>query len=102
MAFHRGPDGLCVHAGLDPGVEHIEHQSDQALIWGVSGFPENYAGAEVVAYGHRNNAVLDAEGWPRPRLVGTTIGLDTISHGVLTAVRLNDRCVFQSGRHTMP
>jgi hypothetical protein len=27
-----------------------------------------------------------------------TIGLDTIAHGVLTAVRVCDRRIFQSGR----
>jgi hypothetical protein len=43
--------------------------------------------------------VLDAQGWPHPRIAGATIGLDTISHGVLTAVRLEDRRVFQSRRY---
>jgi hypothetical protein len=42
---------------------------------------------------------MDAVGWPRPRVIGATIGLDTISHGVLTAMRLEDGRVFQSARH---
>jgi hypothetical protein len=37
----------------------------------------------------------------RPALRGRTIGLDTISHGVLTAIRLPDRRIFQSGRHPL-
>ena len=61
--------------------------------------PKGYDGAEVVVYGHRNNAALDADGWPAPMIVGRTIEVDTISHGVLTAVRLPDRRVFQSARY---
>jgi hypothetical protein len=68
------------------------------LIWGASGFSEQYDGPETVVYGHRNNAVLNAEGWPSPAMIGQTIGIDTISHGVLTAVRLPDGRVFQSAR----
>jgi hypothetical protein len=30
---------------------------------------------------------------------GRTIGIDTISHGVLTAIRLPDERVYQSGRY---
>ena len=41
----------------------------------------------------------NADGWPAPMIVGRTIGVDTISHGVLTAVRLPDQRVFQSARH---
>jgi hypothetical protein len=51
-----------------------------------------------VIYGHFNNAVLDAAGWPHPRITQHALGIDTISHGVLTAVRLPDRKVFQSHR----
>jgi hypothetical protein len=68
-------------------------------MWGTDGFPEDYRGRDLVAYGHRNNAELDGDGWPRPRIIGSTIGLDTIAHGVLTAMRLSDRRLFQSARH---
>ena len=67
--------------------------------WGHDGFPEEYGGAAWVMYGHTNDADLDAEGWPRPRVVGRTIGLDTIAHGVLTAVALPGPIVFQSARY---
>jgi serine/threonine protein phosphatase 1 len=97
--LYRGPDGLCTHGGLDPRVPRLEDQTADALIWGGDGFPDTYRGEETIAYGHRNDAVLDAQGWPHPRIAGATIGLDTISHGVLTAVRLEDRRVFQSRRY---
>ena len=42
---------------------------------------------------------LDADGWPSPRITERTIGLDTSHHGVVSAVQLPDRRVFQSGRH---
>jgi len=42
---------------------------------------------------------LNGEGWPAPRVVGRTIGIDTIKHGVLTAIRLPDARLFQSARY---
>jgi hypothetical protein len=51
-----------------------------------------------VVYGHRNNAVLDEDDWPSPNIRGRTVGLDTISHGVLSAFRMPDNQVIQSGR----
>jgi hypothetical protein len=50
-------------------------------------------------YGHWNNADIDSAGWPRPRVIGNTVGIDTIAHGVLTAIRLPDHEVIQSRRH---
>ena len=41
-------------------------------------------------YGHHDNATLNADGWPGPTTIGRTIGIDTISYGVLTAIRLPD------------
>ena len=35
-----------------------------------------------------NTRQVDADDWPRPRMVRNTYGLDTIAHGVLTAIRL--------------
>ena len=34
-----------------------------------------------------------------PAIAGRTIGIDTISHGVLTAVRLPGGDIFQSARY---
>lgn len=91
-------DCICTHAGVDPAVARLAEQSREALVWGTGAFPAGYDGGPVVVYGHRNNAVLDDAGWPSPRVSGNTVGIDTISHGVLTAFRLPDRRVFQSAR----
>ena len=96
--YHETPDCVCVHAGLDTAVHALDEQTARDLRWGGDGFPEGYRGAKPVVYGHWNNALIEA-GWPRPRIIGATIGIDTISHGVLTAVRLPDREVFQSARY---
>ena len=97
--YYRGPDGICVHGGLDLGGAPLDAQPLDVLLGGSDGFPDDYNGAETVAYGHWDNADLDEQGWPRPRVIGATIGVDTISHGVLTAVRLSDRRLFQSSRY---
>jgi hypothetical protein len=60
--------------------------------------PEVSAG-DIVVYGHWGNTLVDADGWPRPRIRKRTIGIDSIKHGVLTAYRLPDGAVFQSRRH---
>jgi serine/threonine protein phosphatase 1 len=101
LPFHRTPDCVCVHGGVDPARAGIEDQSCNALIWGGDGFPEQYRGAEEIVYGHRDNAQLDDSGWPMPRIIGRTIGIDTISHGVLTALRLPDGRVFQSEMYAL-
>ena len=96
---HRTADGVYAHGGLDPRVTRFQEQARDALIWGAGTFPNGYEGAEIVVYGHRNNATLNEDGWPGPTTVERTIGIDTISHGVLTAIRLPDRQVFQSIRY---
>jgi diadenosine tetraphosphatase ApaH/serine/threonine PP2A family protein phosphatase len=92
-------DCLCVHGGLDTRIADVQHQPPDAFIWGTGDFPNGYAGAEIVVYGHRNNTVLNADQWPVPLVVGRTIGIDTISHGILTAIRLPDQRIYQSARH---
>jgi len=98
--FHRTAEGVCVHGGLDPRVGAVEAQTREALIWGTATFLSDYTGPDIVLYGHWDNAQLDDTGWPRPAIGRASIGIDTISHGVLTAVRLPDRRVFQSDRFT--
>jgi len=97
--YHRNADCVCAHGGVDPRVARVQDQTPEALIWGADGFPNRYEGAELVVYGHWNNAVVDANGWPAPTRVGRTIGIDSISHGVLTAIRLPEQRVFQSARY---
>jgi serine/threonine protein phosphatase 1 len=96
-AFCRTADAVCVHGGLDPGGGRVEEQRSNDLVWGNEGFPERYRGEELVVYGHANNPVLDRKGWPHPRVLGRTYGMDTISCGVLTALQLPEERVFQSG-----
>jgi serine/threonine protein phosphatase 1 len=98
LCYHN-PDGICSHGGLDPRVADLREQKRMALIWGAGGFPESCRGDQVVVYGHRDNALVNGDGWPLPAEEVGTIGIDTISHGVLTAIRLPDRRVFQSARY---
>lgn len=99
VAFHQTPDCVCTHGGLDPAGGPVHEQATKDLVWGTAAFPHAYRGAETVVYGHWNNAVLDPDGWPAPAISGATIGIDTIAHGVLTAMRLPDRRVVQSDRY---
>lgn len=99
LPYYQSADCICVHGGLDPQIPRLEDQPVDALIWGASGFPDEYRGTATVAYGHWNNPDVDVRGWPTPKVIGSTIGLDTISHGVLTAVRLPERQLLQSARH---
>lgn len=77
----------------------VEGQDEKTLIWGTDDFPRSYGGPDLVIYGHRDNAVVDREGWPLPSFSGCAIGIDTISHGVLTAIALPERRLIQSGCH---
>jgi len=96
--FHRTDDAVCVHAGLDPRRGPVEAQTRQAMLWGPLGFLTDYNGPDLVMYGHWDDADLDANDWPRPAIGPARIGVDTISHGVLTAFSLPDRRVYQSAR----
>jgi serine/threonine protein phosphatase 1 len=98
--FHRTEDGAFVHAGIDPEAGTLERQSPFTLLMGVFGFPQDYSGPPVVVYGHHNNAEV-RDGWAHPRVTQWTIGIDTISHGVLTAVRLPERTIVQSARYLL-
>lgn len=96
---HQTADGIFAHAGVDPRVARLEDQTKAALIWGAPGFPADYHGEATVVHGHWGNPAMGHDGWPRPRISGRTISIDTIAHGILTAVRLPDGRLFQSGRH---
>ena len=97
--YHRGGDAYCSHAGVDPAISNLDAQPAHELIWGASGFPWAYTGDELIVYGHFNNATLDANGWPGPKFLNKTIGLDTSAFGVVTAIRLPDRRIFQSAQY---
>jgi serine/threonine protein phosphatase 1 len=100
--YHQSPDCVCTHGGVDPRKGRVQDQPRESLIWGGEAFPDGYRGADIIVYGHWNNAARGPDGWPMPALAGQTIGIDTIAHGVLTAVRLPDYRVFQSARFPQP
>jgi serine/threonine protein phosphatase 1 len=96
--YHRTEDVTCVHGGLLGGVP-LHLQDPQTLVLGPVDFPDGYHGQETVVYGHWNNAVEDESGWPWPCVkANRTFGIDTISRGVLTAMRFPDGKIFQSDR----
>jgi len=97
VVYHRTPDALCVHGGLDPLVGPLEQQDTESIIWGTDRFPAEYKGDEVIVYGHWGNAVLNDEGWPGPNMRDNSIGIDPIGTGVLTALKLTGCEVYQSG-----
>ena len=99
VPYHRTIEAIYVHGGLNPRIHTIEEQPVDALVWGTSDFLAAYDGDATVVYGHWGNAVVDADGWPQPCIGKRTIGIDTSSHGVLTAFRLPDGRTFQSHRH---
>ena len=96
------PDCICSHGGLDTRIATLADQPAESLMWGAGLFPDGYDDGPTVVYGHWNDAAIDANGWPQPVIIGNTIGIDTIAHGVLTAVRMPDRRFFQSARHPDP
>jgi serine/threonine protein phosphatase 1 len=58
--YHRTPDAICVHGGLDPRGGTVKQQRPQRLLWGANEFLNGYQGEEIVVYGHWSNADLDA------------------------------------------
>ena len=94
--FHRTADILCVHGGLDPDGGGPETQTTRALLWGTDGFQHRYAGADVLVYGHWGNALQNPDGRAEPLVMGRTIGIDSIKHGTLTALKMPDGLILQS------
>jgi calcineurin-like phosphoesterase family protein len=95
--YYRNADGIFVHASFDQRIPLEKHLPESLFFgWDDTRFPEAYTGEATVFYGHRNNAEVDANGWPRPRRIGKTIGLDSSRYGVITALRVPDERLFQS------
>lgn len=98
--YHQTEDVLCVHGGCELDGRLSEQRDSQRYIWGPDGFPEQYRSRVPVVYGHWDNAREDETGWPWPRVMeNRTHGVDTISKGVLTAMRFPDAKIFQSERY---
>ncbi|HWC15473.1 MAG TPA: metallophosphoesterase family protein [Terriglobales bacterium] len=97
--YYRTPEVICVHGGVDVGGEPPETSDRNLLVWGMTGWPDQYVGQDQVVYGHWDNADLSDQGWPSPHVLSNgTFGIDTISRGVLTALRFPDLKLYQSGR----
>jgi len=96
-SYHRTPDVVCSHGGLDPTIGPAEAQSREALLWGTDEFVKSYAGEDIIVYGHWRNCVIGKNGHPEPRITnGKAFGIDTISEGVLTAFRFPELKVYHS------
>jgi serine/threonine protein phosphatase 1 len=96
--YHRTEDVICVHGGILNGIP-LHLQDPQTLVWGPDDFPAGYHGQEAVVYGHWGNSAIDETGWPGPCVMENgTFGIDTISHGVLTAMSFPDHQLIQSGK----
>jgi serine/threonine protein phosphatase 1 len=81
-----------VHAGLMPGMS-FQRTPPIIKLWGTQSFlPSSYDWGKPIVFGH----------WqlPQPLLMPNKIGVDTGAYhtGVLTAVRLPDRAIFQARR----
>jgi serine/threonine protein phosphatase 1 len=94
--YHQEGGVICAHGGVN--LEGLVHPVDvNDCVWGPPGFPKLYSGDEAVVYGHWNNATVEDDGSVQPCILpNRTYGIDTISHGVLTALRLPDGKIFQS------
>lgn len=94
--YYREPGIVCVHGGVEREGA-VDPLDVNTCVWGPSGFPEEYSGPDAVLYGHHNNAIIGPDGSIHPCIgPNRTYGIDTISHGVLTALRLPDGKLFQS------
>ncbi len=81
-----------VHAGVVPGQPFARTPALQKL-WGAGGFLEsNYDWGKPVIFGHWH--------MPEPLLQPNKIGLDTHAYdtGVLSAIRMPERTIFQARR----
>ncbi len=96
--YYRDAGVICVHAGV--ALEgKVDPPDADIFVWGPPGFPEEYSGTDGVIYGHWNNAGVGEDDWVQPCILpNRTYGIDTISQGVLTAVRLPDGRIFQSAK----
>lgn len=98
--FRRTDEVICVHAGIRLDGGPLDDCDAESFVWGPDDFPERYGGNEPVVYGHWDNSIEDETGWPLPRVMSNqTYGIDTISKGVLTAMRFPEGEVLQSNRY---
>jgi serine/threonine protein phosphatase 1 len=89
---------ICSHAGVSNPFRGLAAEKPRALLWGDEGFPGSYDGSKLVVYGHFSKLARLVDGRPVPQDTGNTLCLDTIRHGVLSAVVLPERTLVQTRR----
>jgi hypothetical protein len=92
---------LFAHAGIDPTVSRLEDQTEEALFWqNTAALIETWHGPETLVVGHvgthRVLGSLRGEVLLLPHLIMLDTGCP--GTGVLSAVQLPDRKVFQARR----
>jgi serine/threonine protein phosphatase 1 len=95
--WHDDEQAFLAHAGVS--VQDPDDRGIESLVWGDYVFPDLYDGARTIVYGRKGDAEVDDRGWPSPHVTRNAIGIDSLKHGVLTAIRLPDRHVFQSRQY---
>lgn len=96
--YYSSRDVICVHGGMSrDGV--LDPTDANVHVWGPLGFPEDYVGELPVVYGHRGDGITQEDGSVLPCIgPNGTFGIDTISQGVLTAMRFPDKRMWQSSK----
>ena len=97
--FHRTESVVFVHGGVSVAYSAVENEEGHSLRWGHNEFPDDYRGPDTIIYGHWSGKAVLSDGVPNPYEKNNTICLGTIKYGVLTAVRMPDRKLFQSNRY---
>lgn len=89
---------ICVHAGLNIDLPLAEQQ-EQDLLWSLpANFLQTWQGEKILVMGHQGTHSVDESMWGKPIVTEKVALLDTSCYetGVLTAMRLPDRKVFQA------
>lgn len=97
--FFEGDNFIAVHAGLDPKINKIEHQSEEDIVWiRDEFFRSNKKWDKTIIFGHTPTFLI------KSRLrsiyfdkIRNIIGVDTgaVYGGKLTCLRWPDMSVFQ-------
>jgi serine/threonine protein phosphatase 1 len=93
---HRAPDAFCSHGGCNPAAGPLDAQSEDDLVWGNRAFIKSFNGPDFVVYGHWANATVGEDGMCSPARTQFSLGIDTSSHGIVTAVQLPEVQIFQA------
>lgn len=100
MKYHETDDFISVHAGFNPKVYNIEHQSEEDMLWIREPFyRSDRRWDKTVIFGHTPTKFLGSDySGVYFNDEKNIIGIDTgaVYGGRLTCLRWPDRAVFQS------